>query len=367
MRILLVGGSVRNLLLGEPQTDKDFLVTEADEEEFQRRFPKAFKVGKAFPVFWLDGSEYAFPRGGTLKSDLEARDFTVNSLALDEDGELHCHPLALEDLRHRVLRPCSPDALEVDPLRAYRAARFLAVLPGFTPHGELLAAMRRAAEAGLLADLAAERVGREVLKALAGARPALFFRSLADTGCLKPWLTELERCRDVPAGPRPFHDSDVFEHTMAVLDRLAGAPLPGWMAICHDLGKALTPPEKWPRHIGHEALGAPPARALGSRLRLPEAFIRAGEIAALLHMKAARYDELRPGSRVDLLEAARDLLEPLLELAKADQGLDFRADALADRHVIRAVRLPEALRDLGPESGRRLRELRAQALSRRNH
>ena len=367
MRILLVGGSVRNLLLGEPPGDKDFLVTGATEEEFLRRFPKARKVGKAFPVFWLDGSEYAFPRGGTLESDLAARDFTVNALALDQDGDLACHPLALADLRGRVLRPCSPDSLVEDPLRVFRAARFLAVLPGFMAHGDLSAAMRQAAGDGLLAGLAAERVGREALKALAGTRPALFFRSLAETGCLPPWFAELERCRDVPAGPPPFHDSDVFGHTLAVLERLDGKPVRGWMALCHDLGKALTPPGEWPRHIGHEKAGAAQARALGERLRLPEVFIRAGETASLLHMKAARYAEMRPGSRVDFLSAAGNLLEPLLDLALADQGADVRALALADREAADAVRLPEGLWNLGPESGRKLRELRAQAISAVNH
>ena len=363
MRILLVGGFVRNLLLGRPPGDKDFLVLDADEAEFQARFPQARKVGRAFPVFWLQGSEFAFPRAATLEGDLAARDFTVNAVALDSEGRLFCHPQALEDVRARVLRPCSPRALEQDPLRAFRAARFLAVLPDFNAHPDLRAAMEAVARAGLLADLSAERVGRELLKALAGPQPASFPALLAETGCLEPWFAELAHCQGVPAGPEPAHSTDVFEHTLAVLGRLAGDPLQAWMGLCHDLGKAATPPELWPRHHGHEAAGATSARALGSRLRLPEDFVKAGEKAARLHMTAARYPELRPGTRVDLLMRAGTLLEPLLEVVRADHGLDFRDQALAEQRRIQAVRLPSDLRGLGPESGRRLRELRAQALS----
>ena len=217
--------------------------------------------------------------------------------------------------------------------------------------------------AGVFADLSAERVGRELLKALAGPRPARFLALLAETGCLEPWFPEPAYCRGVPAGPKPAHSTDVFDHTLAVLDRLAGDPLQAWMGLCHDLGKAATPPELWPRHHGHEAAGAKLARALGSRLRLPEDFVKAGEKAARLHMTAARYPELRPGTRVDLLMRAGTLLEPLLEVVRADHGLDFRDQALAEQRRILDVRLPADLRGLGPESGRRLRELRARALT----
>jgi tRNA nucleotidyltransferase (CCA-adding enzyme) len=269
----------------------------------------------------------------------------------------------MEDVRHRVLRPCSARSLEQDPLRTFRAARFLAVLPDFSAHPDLRAAMEAVARAGRLADLSAERVGRELLKALAGPRPARFLALLAETGGLEPWFAELAHCRNVPAGPAPAHSTDVFGHTLAVLDRLAGNPLQAWMGLCHDLGKAVTPSELWPRHHGHETAGAKLARALGSRLRLPEDFLRAGERAARLHMTAARYPKLRPGTRVDLLMRAGTLLEPLLEVVRADHGLDYRDQALAEQRRILEVRLPAAFHGLGPESGRRLRELRAQTLS----
>lgn len=365
MRILLVGGSVRNLLLGRPSADKDFLVLEAGEREFLRCFPKAEKVGKAFPVYWLRGDEFAFPRGASLDEDLAARDFTVNAMALDEDGRLYCHPRALDDLTARVLRPTSSLSLTEDPLRVFRAARFLAELPDFTPHPELLEAMRAAAASGLLTELAPERVGRESLRALAGERPSRFLRLLAETGCLRPWFAELEAVRDVPAGPAPHHDGDVLEHTAQVLDRLAGEPLRVWMGLCHDLGKARTPDELWPRHHGHDTAGAAPARDLSQRLALPARYIQAGETAARLHMVAARYGEMRPGSRVDLLQVAhaRHLTEPLFELVYADRGLDFRDKARTELGIILTARLPTEDRNLGPESGVKLRELRARMLA----
>ncbi|MDD4733116.1 MAG: tRNA nucleotidyltransferase, partial [Desulfovibrio sp.] len=129
MQILLVGGAVRNILLGLPAADKDFLVLNADEEEFLRKFPKAKQVGKSFPVFLVNGLEFSFPRRSDpawttmqiLQADFEERDLTINAMALDQDGELYCHPQALNDLHSRTLRPAGPEAMAADPLRIFRA------------------------------------------------------------------------------------------------------------------------------------------------------------------------------------------------------------------------------------------------------
>ncbi|MGE4292865.1 MAG: tRNA nucleotidyltransferase [Desulfovibrio sp.] len=375
MQILLVGGAVRNLLLGRPVADKDFLVLGATRSEFLARFPQAHEVGKSFGVFLVDGLEHAFPRetappganpDAVLQSDLEARDLTVNAMALDENGNLFCHPQALEDLHARVLRPARHDALEQDPLRAFRAARFLAEYPDFTAHQELRQAMERCAASGALNALAPLRICRELLKALAAPRPARFFRFLAETGCLAHWMPELERLQGVPAGPPQFHNScDAFEHTLRVADELAGHAESCWMGVCHDLGKGATDPALWPRHIGHEKAGAPLARMLGERLFLPAALIRAGILAAELHMTAGRYPGLRPGTRVDLLmrlHAAR-LVESMFRLVYADQGEDHLPLARHDLAALLAVRLPENERNQGARSGERLRMLRAQALN----
>ncbi len=381
MRILLAGGAVRDRLLGRPVTDRDFLVLEATREEFLSRFPRAKAVGKAFPVFILNGSEYAFPRGTTadggpngspddglatdLTVDLALRDLTVNALAQEEDGTLHAHPLALQDLKDRVLRPASERSMSDDPLRVFRAARFLAELEDFTAHPDLLTAMDRTAASGSLSQATADRVGAELRKALRAPRPGRFLELLDQAGCLAPWFAELAQASKIPAGPQPFHQADVLTHVREVMDRLAGDELAGYMALCHDLGKTLTRPEDWPRHIGHETRGAPLAQALGERLRLPAAFIKAGVLAARWHMIAARYPGLRPGTKTDLLMLLHStgLCREMFRLARADHGHDHLEEALADTETILQVTLEQEDKNQGQSSGLKLRQLRSQALA----
>ncbi len=367
MQIHLVGGAVRDLLLGRPVTDRDYIVLDAARDVFQGRYPTARLVGKSFPVFILDGCEYAWPRGGSLERDLELRDLTVNAISLEESGRVHAHPLALRDLRAGLLRPCSPWSMSDDPVRVFRAARFAAQFPDFAVAPELAEQMRTVALAGRLKSHAAERIGREALKALEAPAPSRFFTLLRDTGCLSPWFQELQDCVDVPAGPAPHHDKDVFGHVMDVLDRLAGDPLLVWMGVCHDLGKALTPREGWPSHHGHEKLGAAPARALGRRLRLTVKMIEAGIMASQEHMLARSYQELRPGTRVDLLMRleAKRLTGKMFKLAAADGSPSFGSRAKKDARTVLKVRLPEDKRDQGELSAQALRQLRCEALAAR--
>jgi len=367
MRILLVGGAVRDILLGRPVRDRDYLVLEASVEDFLAACPTAKPVGKTFPVFILDNQEYSFPRGASLDADLALRDFTVNALALDEDGALYAHPLALADLAARVLRPASPRSLADDPARVYRAARFAAELPDFAPAPELIEAMRALAGAPELAAPFAERIGREVVKACEAARPGDFLRLLDRGGCLAPWLEEFATAARIPAGPPQYHDASVLEHTARVMDRLAGDALCVWMALCHDLGKTTTPAELLPRHTGHDERGEAMALTLGQRLRLPQRLIQAGADAARWHMIAGRYPELRPGTRADLLFRlkSRGVLRETFRLAAADKGVDHLHEAQADLDAALAATLPPTARDQGAASGELLRSLRAQAIRQR--
>lgn len=357
------------MLLGRSVRDRDFLVLEAAPEEFKARHPRAKLVGKSFPVFLLDRSEYAWPRGGGLEEDLRLRDLTINALALGASPEvaglLTFHPKALLDLQHGVLRPASETSLADDPIRVFRAARFAAELPDFSPHPDLSAAMRGAA--GLLRDQFAERVCAETRKALAAPKPSRFLDLLLRTGCLSPWFAEFDGADDVPAGPPRYHDKSVIGHTMDVMDRLAQYrdPLLVWMGLCHDLGKTQTPEEEWPSHHGHDKAGVPLAAALGRRLGLPNRYVKAGEFSAALHMKAGRYDELRPGSRVDLLTQLHKhgLTEELFHVVAADHGRDYLEKMRRDLAVLLAVRLPRSERGLGAASGGKLRLLRCEALS----
>jgi len=365
MKLYLAGGAVRDLLLGRPFSDRDYLVTETTKEAFQAEHPGAREVGHAFPVFLLDGIEFSFPRGDSLEQEVRSRDLTVNALLLDDEGELACHPQGLEDLHARTLRPASSESFFDDPLRVFRAARFWAVLPGFAPHDELVDTMRAVAAEGMLAGIAPDRVGVETRKALAGSAPGNFLRLLGRAGCLSPWFEEFAAADAIPAGPLPYHDTDVLEHTCRVMDALAGDPMAAWAGLCHDIGKTMTDPEKWPHHHNHDVQGEEPAAGLARRLRLSNAHATAGADGARWHLVAAGYDELRPGTKVDLLMRLHldRTLETVFALVEADHDRDFSHRARRDLATILKVHLPLELRNLDAESGRRLRDLRAQALT----
>ena len=382
MRFYAAGGAVRDLLLGRPMRDADFIFT-GPAEAFILRYPAARKTKDgSHPIYLLNGQEYSglaprLPLREALAEDLLRRDFTVNALLLADDGVLHAHPGALDDLRERVLRPASATALWDDPVRAFRAARFAASLPGFAVHTDTLEQMRGLGKEGLLDRIAAEQVGNEVRKACLGGAPGNFLRILHQGGCLEPWFAEFAKAAAIPAGPPRCHDADVLEHSARVMDacvRLCvkdGLPdreraLAVWMALCHDIGKCATPPDLLPRHIGHERSGESLARDLGTRLRLPALFIKAGALAARLHMKAGGYEELRPGTRVDLLMALHGsgLLRPFARVVAADCGRRELPDNMErDYALILSVSLPKAWQNRGEASGARLRELRAACLA----
>jgi tRNA nucleotidyltransferase (CCA-adding enzyme) len=207
-------------------------------------------------------------------------------------------------------------------------------------------------------------VGNEVRAAMAGPRPSNFLRLLNDTAALQPWFAEWRRAAAIPAGPSAYHAGSVLEHTMAVMDRLAGAPLSVWMGWCHDIGKTATDTATFPRHHGHEHAGERLALALGERLRLPQRYIRAGAAAARWHMVVGRYHELRAGSRVDLLVRLKglNLVAEMRALAVADKpGVDLTRMG-GDLEAVMAVRLPRAEMGRGARSGALLRQRRCQAL-----
>ncbi len=364
MKIYLVGGAVRDALLGRKVHDRDFVLIGATAETFCARFPAARRLGRS-ATYILRGEEYTLSAAPDILSDLASRDLTVNALARDEEGRLHAHPQALADLEQRVLRPVRLDNFLSDPLRVFRAARLAALFPHFSRHELLGEAMRATTERGLLSAIAAERVGQEVRRACSSTNPGLFLRLLADHGALDPWLSELASAARIPAGPPPHHQRSLLAHLVALSDRLAGDPLAVWMAICHDLGKAVTDPGLWPQHHGHDRSGEPLARGLGHRLRLPGRLIEAGAIAARWHMLAGRYGELRPATKVKLLMRLHrsNLIAPLFRLVAADQGTDYLSQARKDLARLIALHLPQHLQGLGTRSGEQLHQLRCQAIA----
>ncbi len=291
MEVYLVGGAVRDELLGLTVYDRDYVVVGALPEQLLQQGYQ--QVGKDFPVFLHPKSkdEYALARTErkagagytgficdfgpevTLKEDLMRRDLTINAIARDQQGTLHDPYDGVADIEARVLRHVS-DAFGEDPLRVLRVARFAARFhgQGFTVADETRGLMQQMAASGELTTLTPERVWKETEKALASDNPQIFFEVLRQCDALKVLFPEVDALFGVP-GPKQWHpEIDTGLHTMMVLKRAAelGAGLPcRFAALCHDFGKALTPSDKWPSHHDHGELGIAPIEALCARFKVP--------------------------------------------------------------------------------------------------
>ncbi len=361
----VVGGAVRDMLLGRAVHDVD-LAFAGDGKTFLQLFPNARNTG-GDPEIMLVGSVECTALDGDMAADMLRRDLTLNAAAVDAEGRFFCHPQFLQDMRSRILRIAAPHALESDPLRIFRIARFAACLPDFAPDEETLDRMQAFCrqQVELLAHIPHERVCRELMKALAGAMPSRFFAVLRKIGGFLPWFAELDPAAGVPAGPRPWHDNSVLEHTLEVMDRCAGHPLAVWMGLCHDLGKIATDASILPHHYGHENRGVELARILGERLGVPKRYLSAGMVGTALHMKGGVYGSLRAGTRRDMLCRLRQagIEHDFWVLAGADGGWDWEPMATRDMAVLESVSLPEAWRGRGRESGEHLRLLQCEALS----
>lgn len=293
MKTYLVGGAVRDALLKLPVKDRDWVVVGATPEAM---LAQGFQqVGRDFPVFLHPKSreEYALARTErksgngytgfvtwsapdvTLEQDLQRRDLTINAIAQTESGELIDPFHGQRDLKARLLRHVS-DAFNEDPLRVLRVARFAARFAhlNFRIAEETQALMRQMAESGELGHLTAERVWKETEKALTSRNPQVYFQVLRDCGALEVLFPELDRLFGIPAPAKWHPEIDTGVHTLMTLTLAASLSDEvdvRFATLFHDVGKALTPPEKWPSHHGHGAAGVPLVEALCQRLRVPNA------------------------------------------------------------------------------------------------
>ena len=293
MKTYLVGGAVRDALLKLPVKDRDWVVVGATPEAM---LAQGFQqVGRDFPVFLHPKSreEYALARTErksgngytgfvtwsapdvTLEQDLQRRDLTINAIAQTESGELIDPFHGQRDLQARLLRHVS-DAFNEDPLRVLRVARFAARFAhlNFRIAEETQALMRQMAESGELGHLTAERVWKETEKALTSRNPQVYFQVLRDCGALEVLFPELDRLFGIPAPAKWHPEIDTGVHTLMTLTLAASLSDEvdvRFATLFHDVGKALTPPEKWPSHHGHGAAGVPLVEALCRRLRVPNA------------------------------------------------------------------------------------------------
>ena len=373
MRCYVVGGAVRDALLGRPVQDHDWVVVGATPEEMLAR---GFRpVGKDFPVFLhpRTGEEYALARTErksgrgykgfavhaapdvTLEQDLLRRDLTINAIAQDEDGTLIDPYGGRADLAQRVFRHVSP-AFAEDPVRILRVARFAARFGDFSVAAETLALMRAMVADGEVDHLVPERVWQELARGLMEASPSRMIGVLRDCGALGRILPEVERLFGVPQPPAHHPEIDTGVHVLAVLDHAAatGQPLAvRWACLLHDLGKGDTPADVLPHHYGHEAKSAVRAREVSERLKAP---VDCRDLAVLLareHGILHQGAHLRPLTMVRVLERTDALRRPerfLLLLAAA--ACDFHgrpgrtpadyAPAAAWRAALAAVQAVDA-------------------------
>ncbi|MBA5238589.1 multifunctional CCA addition/repair protein [Pectobacterium aroidearum] len=325
MKIYLVGGAVRDSLLGLPVTEKDWVVVGATPEELLVQGYQ--QVGKDFPVFLhpVSHDEYALARterksgkgytgfvchaapNVTLEQDLLRRDLTINAIARTELGDLIDPYHGRRDLENHVLRHVS-DAFSEDPLRVLRVARFAARFAhlGFQIAEETMALMQKMAHEGELAYLTPERVWKETEKALGTSSPDVYFQVLRDCGALAVLFPEIDNLYGVPAPAKWHPEIDTGIHTMmtvAMAARLSPEIDVRFATLCHDLGKGLTPPELWPRHHGHGPAGVKLVEALCQRLRVPNPIRDLAKLVAEYHDLIHTVQVLQPKTLLKLFDA----------------------------------------------------------------
>ena len=325
MKIYLVGGAVRDALLGLPVKVKDWVVVGATPQEMLDAGYQ--QVGRDFPVFLHPQTreEYALARTErksgsgytgftcyaapdvTLEEDLQRRDLTINALAQDDDGHIVDPYQGRRDLDNRLLRHVSP-AFSEDPLRVLRVARFAARYAhlSFRIADETLALMRDMTAAGELEHLTPERVWKETENALTTRNPQVFFQVLRDCGALRVLFPEVDALFGVPAPAKWHPEIDTGIHTLMTLS-MAAMLSPNvdvrFATLCHDLGKGLTPKALWPRHHGHGPAGVKLVEQLCQRLRVPNEIRDLAKLVAEFHDLIHTFPILQPKTIVKLFDS----------------------------------------------------------------
>lgn len=332
MNTYLVGGAVRDALLGLPVHDRDWVIVNASPNHLESQGYRP--VGKDFPVYLHPetGEEYALARTErktgtgyhgfsvdtgahvTLEEDLQRRDLTINAMAQDADGKLIDPWGGQKDLDERWLRHVSP-AFAEDPVRILRIARFAARFAplGFRVAKETLELMRKMVKNGEANALVAERVWQELARALKEPAPDVFFSTLRECGALAVVMPEVDALWGVPQRAEYHPEVDCGAHLLLCLQqavKLEADVQTIYAVLCHDLGKATTAPELLPRHHGHEDRGAELAKKLSERLRAPADWRQLAVLTAKYHTHCHRAAELRASKMVDTLMATDYLRRP---------------------------------------------------------
>jgi tRNA nucleotidyltransferase (CCA-adding enzyme) len=401
MNIYLVGGAVRDRLLDYPVFERDWLVVGATPEQM---LEQGFRpVGKDFPVFLHPQTheEYALARterktahgykgfavdanpAVSLDEDLLRRDLTINAMALSEDDELFDPYGGQQDLQKRLLRHVSP-AFTEDPVRILRVARLAARYAhlGFTVAEETRQLMQDMVRSGEADHLVAERVWAELYKALREKTPAAFFETLKACGALAVIFPEIDALFGVPQPPKYHPEIDTGVHCLMTLTqaaKLSAKPEVRLAAVLHDLGKAVTKPEHWPSHHGHERKGLPVLEKFCRRLRVPKAMKVLCAQVMEYHTHCHRAFELRADTLTDMLQVIgafkpENQLDDFLLACEADargrtgfEDCDYpQADYIRTAaQTAMAVDTQQALQAnlQGPQIGAAIQQLRSQAVN----
>ena len=400
MQVYLVGGAVRDQLLGHPYHEKDYVVVGATPEQLLAQGYQP--VGKDFPVFLHPESkeEYALARterksghgyhgfefytdvNVTLEDDLIRRDLTINAMAMDDHGTVYDPYHGQDDLNHKILRHVSP-AFAEDPLRVLRVARFAARYAqyGFTVADETIELMRQLAESGELEALTPERVWKETSRALMEDHADVYFEVLRACGALKVLFPEIDALYGVPQRPEYHPEIDCGIHTMMALQQACKANYSldvRFAVLVHDLGKALTPKAELPRHIMHEERGIKPVTEVCERLKVPTQTKQLALAVCKEHLKCHQAFTLKAGTvwrllqRLDVLRRP-ERVEAFLQACECDAkgrlGLEDRAypqmryllDAMQTARSIKASDLPPEI--TGADIGEMLIQKRIEAIS----
>ena len=332
MQVYLVGGAVRDRLLGRRVKERDFVVVGARPQELESQ--GFVPVGREFPVFLHPQTheEYALARlerkvapgyrgfttqfspDVTLEEDLRRRDLTINAMAETATGEIIDPYGGRRDLEARLLRHVSAAFVE-DPVRVLRVARFAARYAelGFRVADETVALMREMTRSGELSALVPERVWQETERALGETRPDVFFETLRQCGALQVIFPEIAALFGVPQPPRWHPEIDTGVHVMLALRYAARAGFSTrvrFAVLMHDLGKARTAPERWPSHHGHEEAGVPVIESLCARLKVPNGFRDVAVLTSRHHAVVHRAQQLRPVTVLKVLEATDAFRRP---------------------------------------------------------
>jgi len=347
MKTYLVGGAVRDKLLGLEPKERDWVVVGSSPEEMLKLGYKP--VGKDFPVFLHPDTkeEYALARTErktapgytgfsfhaapdvTLEEDLQRRDLTINAIAMDDDGSLIDPFNGQDDLDASLLKHVSA-AFSEDPVRILRIARFAARFGkfGFKVAHSTNKLMREMVNNGEVDALVAERVWKELDKALSEANPEAFFKVLRGCDALVKLFPEIDALYGVPQPEHHHGEIDTGIHVMMVLQQaaqLSDDPKVRFAALTHDLGKATTPESEWPRHIGHEQRGVKLVEQLCDRLKIPNDYRALAKITAQYHTHCHRAAELKSATILKVIEACDGFRKP-------DQFENFLLACTADAH-----------------------------------